>query len=102
MRRFQFNLITLVFWITVCAAGTGIVKMFLDRGHRGVDYLLAYLALAAWLTTTWIAVLFRIYAPRRWEKARARRRELEEFVRLRRAARRTGPKIETADRPPPE
>jgi hypothetical protein len=101
VRRFQFNLITLVFWTTVCAAGAGIVKMFLDRGHRGVDYLLAYAAVGSWLAVTWIAILLRVYAPRRWEKARARRRELEEFVRSRRAARRTGPKTESANWPPP-
>lgn len=82
--NWQFSLGALLFWLTMSAAGAGVVKMFLDRGHRGVDYLLVYLALGVWLLVTWIAILLRVYAPRHWRKAAALRREMERLVQSRR------------------
>ena len=81
----QFSLAGLLFWLTMSAVGAGVVKMFLDRGHRGVDYLLVYMALGIWLAVTWIAILLRVYAPRRWQKAAALRREMEQLLSQRRS-----------------
>lgn len=84
--HWQFSLAALLFWLTMAATSAGIAKMFLDRGHRGVDYLLVYLALGSWLAVTWIVVLLRMYAPRRWRRAAALRSEMEQLMQQKRAS----------------
>jgi hypothetical protein len=81
----QFSLATLLFWLTMSAAGAAIIKMFLDRKHRGLDYLLVYMALGSWLAVTWIVILIRVYSPARWKRAIRLRGEMEQLVKQRRS-----------------
>lgn len=91
----QFSLAWLIFWTVICAAGAAIVRLFVERGETGIDYLVIACALAIWLGVTWLAIWRRVFSKRRWAKVRAHRRELEDWSRQRLQQRET-----TAQGPP--
>lgn len=81
---FRFSLAWLLFWTLICAALAGAVRMFLDLGADGVEYLMLFAVFFAWLGFTGFWMWRRVFARRRWAKVDAQRTELANLVRERR------------------
>ena len=81
---FRFSLAWLMFWTLICAALAGTVRMFLDRGAAGFNYLILFALFVVWLGVLGLTMWYRVFARHRWKKVDAQRKVLAKLVRERR------------------